>query len=447
MPKSPHSRRTALTLPAIGFWGFMLSSTPLLAAPPVVTDLVVGPVAITLTFQDDGSSNQFTLQKNIGLDAANWGNANDAVLTSLGNNRYTFAVPRTSADKQFYRILGTLITGTPLDPDGDGIPTALEITFSQDPNSPLYSDPNLFDTDGDGFSDGVEFAMGTLPNDPTSFPDLGALPAVEFATLSTQATEGNGSFTIPLVSSSPFSGTVTVEVSANSDVAQPAFAIFSSSVAMSGGTGILEASFEDDLVISPTQRLVYIDIKAPPGAINYRTGGQSRHVIVLSENDGYWNGGMKSEGAGGETRNFRMKILRQGNTMNAYFVAGGASDGLPGIEGETAGLATSQTEGAIPLGEHLATVDENTTEKWVIVSPQLPVNPESGGVLGSVSGLQRRLTFTADPPLEGHIIDPRVIAGSFTEEISMAGKPVSHLDRTTTGAFAIVAAIPASPGQ
>lgn len=156
---------------------------------------------------------------------------------------------------------------------------------------------------------------------------------------------------------------------------------------------------------------------------------------------------MKSEGAGGETRNFRMKILRQGNTMNAYFVAGGASDGLPGIEGETAGLETSQTEGVIPIGEHQATVNANTTANFKITSPQLPMSPESGGILGTVSGLQRLLTFTADPPLEGHIIDPRVIAGSFTEAISMAGKPASHLDRTTTGAFAIVAAIPASPEQ
>jgi hypothetical protein len=233
-----------------------------------------------------------------------------------------------------------------------------------------------------------------------------------------------------------------VQVSANSDVAQADFATFSPSVAMSGGTGNLTIAFEDDLLISPTQRLVYIDIKEPSGTINYRTGGKTRHVIALSENDGYWSGGLKSEG---EIRNFRMKILNQGQTMQACFVAGGAEDGLPKIEGEAVGLETSQTEGVIPLGEHLATVSSNTPTNLVIVSPQLPVDTGTEGALGSMTGLQRRLTFTATPPVNGHIINPGIISGSFTEEISIAGKPVSHLDRLMTGVFAIVPALPESP--
>lgn len=424
------------------FCAFFLCGSLLPPAKPVITDITVTNSEVTLLFENTDGSNQFTMQKNLGLDAANWANAPDATLTALGGNQYTFAVPRTSADKQFYRILGSMITGTALDPDGDGLASAFEITFSQDPNSPLYSNPNLFDTDGDGISDGIEFAMGTQPNNPISKPDLAALPAVEFATVSTKAIEGNGSFTIPLVSSSAFTGSVTVAVSANSDVAQPDFATFSPSVAMSGGTGTLTVSFEDDLLISPTQRLVYIDIKAPSGAINYRTGGKTRHVIVLSENDGYWNGGLKGEG---EIRSFRMKILQQGQTMQAFFVAGGAEDGLPKIAGETVGTETSQTEGVIPLGEHLASVSRPTPGSLMIVSPQLPVDTGSEGALGSMAGLQRRLTFTATPPVSGHIIDPRIISGSFEEKISIAGKPVSHLDRTMTGAFVIAAALPESP--
>lgn len=93
----------------------LLSSLPLAAAPTKVTGLVVGPATVTLTFENDGSSNQFTLQKNLGLDLGNWSNAGNAVLTPLGAGRYTFAVPRTAADKQFYRILSTLIIGTALD--------------------------------------------------------------------------------------------------------------------------------------------------------------------------------------------------------------------------------------------------------------------------------------------------------------------------------------------
>ncbi len=398
-----------------------------------------GQVSIVVT--DHGSGSTSYRLESSGTLVGTW----DPITAtpSISGNQITFTVTKPSATKLFYRVVGTAATGTPTpgDADGDGLSDDFEAIVAQGAAN-SYSDAILFDTDGDGSSDGEEFAYGTDPRNGNSMPDQRLLPAVEFGIVCTKATEGGGVLAIQLVSSAAVSTGVSVEVSTNSDIAQGDLATFSTSVAMSGGSGTLNLSFSDDLLISPAQRLVYIDIKDPIGITNYRTGGKTRHVIVLSENDGYWNGGFKGEG---EVRSFRMKILRQGSVMQAYFVAGGAEDGLPQIEGEAVGFETSQTEGVIPLGEHTTSVPSNTPTRLEIVSSQLSMDTGTGGALGGMAGLQRRFTLLATPPLNGHIIDSHVISGSFTEEITIAGKPASHLDRTMTGAFAIVQALPAPP--
>lgn len=422
----------------------MLSSTPLLAAPPVVTDFVVGPTTITLTFQDDGSSNQFSLQKNIGLDAANWGNANDAVLTSLGANRYTFAVPRTSADKQFYRILGTLITGTPLDPDGDGIPTALENTFSQDPNSPLYSDPNLFDTDGDGFSDGVEFAMGTEPNNSSSKPEFAALPAVEFAEPLSEAMEGSSPHQIPLVGSGGFSGTIHFSINARSTATSPAeFTLAGGTVTMTNGTATLPVTLVDDLIISPG-RLIMINLSQTPPGNSYRPAGTVTHVVNYNDNDCYWNGVLTNDTT---SRDFRLSVRRNASTTQAAFVSG-SSDGLATPDGG----ASSQSTGLIPDVDLLGNPQEVFPATGIVISanrftassPALPA--PTGGSFAAVA-LKRTIALDANPStFAAHSVTPMVIVGAFTESVSHATDPtITYLNAQKTGFFVLACDPPAPP--
>lgn len=420
----------------------MLSSTSLLAAPPVVTDLVVGPATITLTFQDDGSSTQFTLQKNIGLDAANWGNANDAVLTSLGANRYTFAVPRTAADKQFYRILASLIVGTEFDKDGDGLPDILERSFTQDRNSPNWSDPNLFDTDGDGFSDGVEFAMGTLPNDPNSKPDLMNLPAVEFASSISEATEGASPHLIEIVGSGGFSGTIHFSINARSTATSPAEFTIPGTVTMSNGTATLPLTLVDDLVISPG-RLILIDL-TPPAGNGYRPAGTVTHIVNYNDNDCYWNGVLTDDTT---TRDFRLSVRRNASTTQVAFVSG-SSDGLATPDGG----ASSQSTGLIPDVDLAGNPQEIFPATGIVISanrftassPALPA--PTGGSFASVS-LKRTIALDANPStFAAHSVTPKVIVGAFTESVSHATDPtITYLNAQKTGFFVLACDPPAPP--
>ena len=70
-----------------------------------ITEVSIDATDITLNFETfNHTSNQFTLQTKVSLNVANWSNANSATLTSLGNNRYRFIVPRSNADQQIFRV-------------------------------------------------------------------------------------------------------------------------------------------------------------------------------------------------------------------------------------------------------------------------------------------------------------------------------------------------------
>lgn len=62
---------------------------PLAAAPIEDTDFVGGPENVTLAFQVHGRLNRFTLQKTLGLDAANGTNTGNAY-RALGAVIFTF---------------------------------------------------------------------------------------------------------------------------------------------------------------------------------------------------------------------------------------------------------------------------------------------------------------------------------------------------------------------
>ncbi len=433
-------------LPFIWSCLLILPGLPLSAAPTTVTGITVGPTTVTLTFQNDGSSNQFTLRKGLGLGPGQWSNAANATLTTLGGGKYSFVVPRPSADREFYQIISSLIVGTALDPDGDGLPSELENSFASDPNSPLYSNPNLFDTDGDGFSDGIEFALGTEPNNPNSFPSLAALPAVEFAEPLSSAIEGNSPHLIPLTAPSGFSGTVHYTVNSRSTATSPtAFAPLSGSVTLSGGAGTISLSLVDDLIISP-ERLILIDLTINPPGKQYRPSGTVTHVVNLSDNDGYWSGALLDE-AMDAARDFRLQILRNASTTEVAFVSGN-SDGLPVPDAGN----SSQSTGLIP-DTNLAGASQQV---FPAISPLLtltrftastPAIPAVTGCVFKGVPLKRTIVLDANSALNAsHVVNRQTIAGGFVESITHATDPtVTYLDTTVSGTFVITRDIATPP--
>ena len=425
---------------------FFLGGSLLAPAKPVITDITVTNSEVTLLFENTDGSTQFTMQKNLGLDAANWANAPNATLTALGGNKYSFAVPRTSADKQFYRILASLVTGTALDPDGDGLASTLETSFTTDRTSPLYSDPNLFDTDGDGFSDGVEFAMGTLPNNPISKPDFASLPVVNFFEPFSEATEGVSPHQVKVVGSGGYSGTIHYSINARSTAASPAeFTLGGGTVTMSGGVAMISVNLVDDLNFSPA-RLIMIDLSVDPPGNGYRASGAVTHVANLSDNDNYWTGALVD---GDITRDFRLRICSGSTKMGVAFVAG-MSDGLPtpdgGLSSQSTGVIPVTDLAGDPLEVFIATGASSTATSFTATSPEMPVT--TTGAFAGV-GLKRVLALNANSVASaaaGHSVTPAVIVGTFTETISHATDPtVTYLDSVTTGNFVLARDQPAPP--
>jgi len=345
----------------------LLLNLPLSAVPTTVTGIAIGPTTVTLTFQDDGSANQFTLQKNLGLDLPNWSNAANATLTSLGGGRYTFAVPRTAADKQFYRILSSLIVGTALDPDGDGLST--------DHEAILRTNPGLFDTDGDGFSDGIEFAAGTDPTDPLSRLNNGLPPIVQFSASVVEANEGQP-YQLQLTVDRPFTGTVSYTVHVRSTATAPSdYTALSGAVSVNGTSATIPIAWVNDLEMQP-ERILFLQLTSPPSK-NYQPGAISFVSIRVVDNDAWWSGQLAGSPDGGANgisytqRSFRVKLAANASTRTAVFAAGAGNDGMPIPTGETQSTASSQSEGVIPAGVWPGTVTANNSLGFHIASPSI----------------------------------------------------------------------------
>lgn len=422
----------------------LLAPLALPAASTVITNLVVGTSSVTLTFQNDGTANQFTLQQNLGLGPGSWANAASAVLTPLGSNRYTFVVPRSAADREFFRIIASFL-GTGLDPDNDGLPTALEQSFTNDPSSPLWSNPSMFDTDQDGFSDGIEYALGTQPNNPLSKPDLAALPVVRFAAPTSSASEGDASPSpIIITGTNAYTGPVYVTINSRSTAATPAeFSLTNAVVSMVGGVGQLSLNVVDNEILSP-ERLIILDLAKDPPGNPYRAAGAVTHVVSLSDNDNYWNGVLQDANG---TRNFRVRLRRQGSSTDLAFVSG-TSDGMAtpdgGASSQSTGVIPSTNLAGQPQEVFVADSVSLTATTFTATSPALPAS-----TMGAFAGvaLKRVLTLTAnsvDRPAD--TVMDSVIVGTFTEAITHATDPsVTYLNSTTTGLLVLTRDLAGAP--
>ncbi len=324
--------------------------------------------------------------------AGPWGEPAGVAVNDLSAGRVQLTAPATSAVRQFFRVVG--LSGTADDPDGDGLASSFE-------DGQTGTDPFAFDTDADGFGDGIEFALGTDPNDAADFPSRSSLPSVEFVELVSAAAEGGGTQAIELAISPPFTGTVQYAVHSSSTALEGAdFLALSGSVSVSGGSASIPITPVDNAQIDAA-RTVVIDLL--PGA-GYRTGGASRHVVRLEENDACWSGSL---GADFQQRDLCVELIRSPAGTTATFVTeGGAVD----------------VEGLIPAGRHPATVTADTPGEFGLIL-NMAGQPVSSQLFGSGLAVTRSLTFSADPPTPGHLISEIQIAGTWTEELSSSKLP------------------------
>lgn len=391
-----------------------------------VTDLTHSGTQITLTVKNTGESTFFRLDGSPTMAAGTWapvsGVAFSPVAGQPGFFRTTFT--RTGTGKQFYRVVG-LVSGTyPDDPDGDGLTTTFEAT--------LGTNGTLSDTDGDGCSDGQEYALGTNPLLASSKPALATEPAVEFVELTSTGTEGSP-YSAQLILDKPYTGTVKYAVvPANSTATTPGdYTALSGTVNVNGTTATIPITWTDDTILK-TDRMLALDVIALP-TDGYRTGGRSRHIIRLEENDWWWNGAVQDTYA---QRNFRMKLTRNAAGTQVTFAAGAGNDGLPPAG---AGDTTSLTEGIVPVGVYPGTVEFNTATHFRVSSPAMPI--PSSGITGPGSDMTRTLVLDAQPATGSfHQITATGIGGNYTETLASAASP--HLNRTITGTFFIARDIP-----
>lgn len=387
---------------------------------------------ITITVQNTGNSTQYRLDGSPSMEAGTWLPVVGATFTAAPGppGFWRTTITRPGADRHFYRVVGFAPVTSPDDSDGDGLTNAFEAT--------LATTASLWDTDGDGFSDGEEFTYGTDPLSAASRPVLATKPAVEFAELVSTGTEGSP-FSVEITLDRPSAEPLTVKyavVPANSTATAPGdFAALGGTVVMTGTTATIPITWNDDLTLKPSRALA-LDIIAL-STDGYRTGGRSRHIILLAENDAWWNGVCTDTYA---QRNFRVRMARNAAGLQVTFGSGPGNDGLPLLGGETVVNLSSQSEGIVPVGSFAGTVQSDTAAHFKITSAAMPV--ASSGITGALTDLTRTIVLEALPAVGSfHSIAPTRLVGTYTESLASATSP--HLDRTFTGSFAMARDLPA----
>jgi hypothetical protein len=373
----------------------------------------------------------YSLQTADTIDSDTWSVVSATFVPVAGSpGVYAVNLSQPNTQQQFYRVVGIPSAVTPEDPDGDGLLAALEAS--------LGTNANLFDTDGDGVSDGVEFKFGTNPLDRTSFPVLTSLPRAEFAESLSLGTEGSGPFGVTVRFDKPYFGTLEYAILTNSTALPDVhFQPLPLSLTVAGTTAVIPITWIDDAVISP-DRLLFLEIRTD-ASLPYARGGQTRHTVLLGENDAWWLGVLSDKYA---QRNFMLKLEHVGGITRATFAAGAGNDGLPLLASDTNAVKSSQSEGVIPVGTFPATVEFDDSTHFKITSPPMPAS--TGGLFGESTGLTRTLVLESQPttsePLNGHEIIPGRVIGSYSECLRV---PDQEDCVTQTGLVVLVKQIPA----
>ncbi len=366
---------------------------------------------------------QYVLQSSPTLSPAVWTSITGSSFTSLAGQPTTFALALTppAAAVQFYRVIK--LTDMTVDPNSDWATHVIEAILSG------------HDPDSGSAPDAIAYAYGIR-----NVPILTTLPRAEFVDAVSYATEGPGAHLVNVRFDKPFFGKLNYAVLPESTArASVDFQALSGSVDVAGTNAAISLNWLDDTNVSPS-RLVFLQITNSPSD-PYARGGQTRHTIVLLENDAWWHGILKGKYA---ERNFRGKLLHGTTGTQFIFAAGAGQDGLPTLASESLDAQSSQSEGVVPAGVWPGTVQFASPIHFQVSSPPVPAS--SGGLFGVGTGLTRTLVLEASPSNDAvnfHKITPNQYIGSYTEVLALPG--ISYLGCTNTGVFVLVQDLPTSP--
>jgi CheY-like chemotaxis protein len=387
-----------------------------------IEQAVIGPTNISFLVRNPvaGSTN-FAVQGGTNLGV--WSTIPGASVSVSDFGHLQVQIPRPASSREFFRVMATISTN---DPDGDGLPTEVEVG--------LGTNPFKVDTDGDGFSDGIEVLAGTDPLNPNSYPTQAGLPLAVFTNSISEAIEGTGGHVVNITFDRPFTGTLYYTISTKSTaVAGQDYQPLSGNVSVSGTTAQIVVTPVDDRVVRPERDLL-LNLTQVAG---YRIGIQSSHVVRITDNDTYWGGTLKDKYA---ERNFRLLLTVSNGVSLASFVAGEGYDGLPSV---TNAPGTSISVGLVSAGSYSAVVHSNSPASFWITSPQLAAG--GAGIFAANTPLARTIDLLAVGTNVNHLISPGMMIGTYTERIGVSNTVSSYLDRTNTGSFVLVRDLPALP--
>lgn len=250
----------------------------------------------------------------------------------------------------------------------------------------------------------------------------GSLPYhIQFDTDMTTATEGQGTVKIPVRAVNDYFGKIRYTVGAMTNVTTGTVSgdIFplSGEVQMIAGEAEIEVTIHDDMVIEDPKTLA-LDLEFDE-SLGYDLGATFRHMVILHDNDGYWNGVMMGNKTSDGEASFRMAILQSGNSFEGNLISAGT----------TGGLST------FPPGEWPLNISYDGTKFTATTRASMPVPATS--MFPNATAMQRNVTFVADTSTTGIYKANVLIGGEFKDEMQGSGTS-AYLGSVTVGGFALL---------
>ncbi|MBL9168367.1 MAG: hypothetical protein JNN07_11550 [Verrucomicrobiales bacterium] len=380
-----------------------------------------GENAVRVVFEDlagvgQGPGCLYTLQSASEMSVSTtWSYLQTVELQHLGNGRHQFLAPKEIGPQRYYRIV--VWTPGSTDTDHDGLADTLEIA--------LGTDPNKFDTDGDGFNDCLEITLHTNPLDPNSLPPASAFAQAEFASAETVVLEGTSVLRIGVRFNRPFIGDLRYNVDTNSSASAADFTDLSGGrVSVNGTNAEIRLQLKEDFEVESVETIA-ISLLQNTNTF-YRRGSRFSHSVVIVDNDALYAGTLIS---GGMVSRFGLKVLRSGNTNEAWL--------LPAAAGERF-LGTIPSPPSNQPGWAIT--------NWLFTADRLRATtvpiPLGKTLLFGEQSLQRVIDLSAVPPastnnaylftnavVRGLDIGPVVIGGHYTDTVLSSGVAVGTIGK------------------
>lgn len=309
----------------------------------------------------------------------------DATPVTLRDNR---AVTTAS----FYRV-GQISVLSPLDTDDDGIDDVWELQHRLNPLDPkdaLLSSGN----------EGSWLEVYKAERAP---------PTVSFAARSSIAREGQRSFSVGVVFSTPFVGTLPYATTGTA-VLDADYSPATNNVMVDGTTATIPLLIRnEDFVLQEDRTIVLSLLPSAAGTPAFVLGGPRIHTVYLQDNDALWQGTLDIEGL---KISFAMSLGQNGSTFQ--------------------GTVNSDGSGSLPKGQWPVAVQATANQFNAAIGPILM--PASSSLLGSE--FARWIYLDAVPATNAtHRVDLNLsIAGSVREEDVFSDVARQHLNRTGASA-------------